>query len=77
MTVIYSIYAIFTNILAANAKGVVALDYITISLGSKETHDTEANRLYYFISCWLGVATLIIWILAIIGIKYYEAKDSK
>lgn len=77
MTIIYSVYAIITNIIASAALSAGAVDYITISLGSKETNNTAQNRLYYFISCWLGVATLIIWILAIIGIKYHEAKDSK
>lgn len=52
------------------------IDYINISLSSKQTNDTTANRMYYYVSCWLGVANVIIWLLVIIAIKYYEVKDA-
>ena len=33
--------------------------------------------MYYYISCWLGVAMLLIWILVLIAIKYKEVKDAE
>jgi hypothetical protein len=82
LLVIYSSYALATNVLASNAlsdSGVInysKIDYLSISLSSKQTNDTTSNRLYYYNSCWLGVATAIIWLLVIIWIKYTEIKDS-
>lgn len=82
LTIIYSAYSLATNILASNVVGSSILtdyskiDYINISLSSKQTNDTSANRMYYYVSCWLGVANVIIWLLVIIAIKYNEVKDS-
>ncbi len=83
LTVIYSAYALITNIAASNilnttTGGVIysQIDYIKISLSSKQTNDTPTNRSYYYISCWLGVVTMLVWLLVTIAIKYYEIKDS-
>ena len=82
MLIIYSGFALATNVLAANllsTSGVLSyskIDYINISLSSKQTNDTPMNRLYYYISCWLGVAMAIIWLLVIFAIKNAEIKDS-
>jgi len=82
MLVIYSGFALATNVLAANLlnlSGIInysKIDYINISLSSKQTYDTPTNRMYYYISCWLGVATAIIWLLVICAIKHTEIKDS-
>lgn len=82
LLVIYSGYALATNVIASNllsASGTISyskIDYINISLSSKQKYDTPTNRLYYYISCWLGVGTAIIWLLVIVAIKYYEVKES-
>ena len=79
MTLVYSIYAIVTNVIASSNGpiDISQLDYIAISLSSKQQNQTEDNKRYYFISCWLGVAMIILWIFALVGIKYKEAKDSQ
>lgn len=79
MTLVYSIYAIVTNVIASSNGpiDISQLDYIAISLSAKQQNQTEDNKRYYFISCWLGVAMIILWIFALVGIKYKEAKDSQ
>ncbi len=37
--------------------------------------DTESNRNLYYAQCWLGLLTILIWILMMVGIKYYEIKE--
>lgn len=79
MTLIYSSFALITNVIAANnissQNTQTNVDYISISLSSKQTNDTNANRQYYLIQCWLGVLTIIIWIFVLIGRKYFEIKS--
>lgn len=78
LTVIYSFFALGTNYLASRSSSISSLtsvDYIAISLSSKETNDTTQNRLYYFIQCWLGVATIGVWIIALAIMKYSEVKS--
>ena len=78
MAVVYSIYAIVTNIIASDASvsDLYALDYLVITLASKQKVVNDQNKLFYFIQCWLGVVTILIWFLVIIGIKYNEIKRS-
>jgi hypothetical protein len=78
MCAVYSIFAIVTNAIAANAdsSNLYNLDYITITLAAKQKNDTPTNRTYYFIQCWLGVVTILIWALVLIGVKYSEIKSS-
>ena len=78
MAIVYGIFAIITNVLASNASvnDLYALDYIKISLAAKQNNPTDTNKLYYFIQCWLGLVTILIWFLVIIGIKYLEIKRS-
>lgn len=79
MTIIYSAYALITNVLASRNGNLAniqsSLDYIAISLSSKETNDNATNRLYYFIQCWLGVATIVIWIFVLAYLKFNEIKS--
>ena len=72
MTLLYSIFALVTNVLASTngAIDISQLDYIAISLSSKQQYQTETNKLYYVISCWLGVGMIGLWIIALVGIKY-------
>lgn len=82
MLIVYAIYGIITNVIAsANLSSTVSgsysytIDYLSISLSSKETHDTPTNRMYYYIQCWLGVVFIIIWGLVLVFIKYSEIKN--
>jgi hypothetical protein len=75
MMIIYGAFALATNILASTAVtssgiSISTVDYISISLSSKQTNDTSRNRLYYYIQCWLGVVFTLIWSLVLIYIKY-------
>ncbi len=78
LTIIYSIFALITNVIASRNGNLVnnqsSVDYIAISLSSKQTNDNQTNRNYYLIQCWLGVANIIIWIFALAGLKYNEIK---
>jgi hypothetical protein len=80
MTVVYSIYSLITNIIAAknNAKGSsYTVDYLTISLSSKESNDTTLNRTFFYIEAWLGMVTVIIWIFIFLFNRYREFKESQ
>jgi len=72
MAVVYSIFSIVTNAIAAGASAstLYNVDYISISLAAKQQNDTAQNRLYYFIQCWLGMVVVLVWALVLIGIKY-------
>ena len=72
MTLVYSIFTLVTNVIASTngSISISSLDYIAISLSSKQQNPTETNKTYYFISCWLGVAMIGLWLLALVGIKY-------
>lgn len=66
LTVVYSIYALVTNIIASNSNtlgGSYTVDYLSISLSAKESNPTDQNKLYFYIQAWLGVATIVLWIL--------------
>jgi len=80
MAVIYGAYALGTNVLASKAVSssgisISTVDYISISLSSKQTNDTSRNRLFYYIQCWLGVVFILVWSLVLIYIKYSEVKN--
>jgi hypothetical protein len=74
LTVIYSAYALITNYMASRNGSLTnkqtSVDYISISLSSKGTNDTSTNRMYYFVQCWLGIATIVVWIFSLAGMKY-------
>jgi hypothetical protein len=73
MAVLYSIFAIVTNAIAAGASvnNLYSVDYISISLAAKQQNDTTDNRRYYFIQCWLGMVVVLVWALVLVGIKYF------
>lgn len=80
MMVIYGAFALATNVLASAAVtssgvSISSVDYISISLSSKQLNDTTKNRLYYYIQCWLGVVFILVWGLIMIYVKYSEAKN--
>lgn len=77
MTAVFSIYSLATNIIAAknNAQGSnYSVDYLTISLSSKEVNNTQLNRLFFFIQAWLGAATVIIWVIIFFVNRFREMK---
>lgn len=82
MLIVYVLYSIATNVLAAsslNSTNTIQykVDYLTISLSSKQINDTATNRMYYYVQCWLGVVTVLIWSLVLVYIKFSEIKNAK
>lgn len=77
MALVYSIYALVTNLIAAGNFDPDNFDFdasvgtLSISLAAKEVNQTEENKNYYYVSCWLGVATVILWCLIIFVLKYF------
>lgn len=68
MTVVYSAFALGTNISAAYSSNYLnsansSLDYLSISLGSKSRVNGKNSdgEQYYYISSCLGLLMLIIW----------------
>jgi hypothetical protein len=53
------------------------VDYLTISLASKQSNQTSTNENYYFIQAWLGVVMVIIWIFIFVINRYRETKDAQ
>lgn len=82
MILIYSIFAIITNISASSAYKnstenstilVSQKSYegiLLISLGSKQLHATNLDKVYYTIQCWLGVGMIVVWGILFGIIKY-------
>ena len=73
LTVVYSIYALITNIIAAKDNSLgdkYTVDYLTISLSSKQSNNTDKNKLFYFIQAWIGMGTMIIWIFVFFLNRY-------
>jgi hypothetical protein len=80
MTAVYSIYALATNIIASNSNSLgnkYTVDYLTISLASKQSNPTERNKLYFYIQAWLGMVTVIVWILFFFINRYKEYKQAQ
>ena len=89
LLVIYGCYTLATNVVAAeDFKTQSAIEtyntsdphlytssYLRISLSSKMANPTDTNQLYYYISCWLGLVTVIVWIVVLSAIKYVQNKD--
>lgn len=84
MTVVYSIYALITNLKAAGAYDSLVTEgriisifpitkgYLALSIGSKQMNPTDENAAYYLIQCWIGIGLVIIWMITIFIFKYYE-----
>ncbi len=82
MILIYSIFAIITNITASTSYKNSVVDsailvsqksyegILLISLGSKQLHETNLDKTYYTIQCWLGVAMIVVWGILFGIIKY-------
>ncbi len=80
ITAVYSIYALVTNVIASNNNTLgnnYTVDYLTISLASKQSNPTDLNKLYYYIQAWLGVVVVIIWIIFFFINRYKEYKQAQ
>lgn len=86
MTLVYSIYALVTNLMASGVYDKIVkhtsitaikstVSYISLSLGSKQLNKSIANKIYYYIQCWLGLAVLILWLIVFFLLKYFERKQ--
>jgi hypothetical protein len=83
MILIYSIYALATNVIASNNFDLCNtftdcssnIDHLTISLGSKQQNDTDQNKTYYLIQAWIGVGLVIVMAVTFFLLKFYENKQ--
>lgn len=81
LTLVYSIYSLASNMKASEnydvpADGVdTTFSWLKFSIGSKQANPTTANQNSYIIQCWLGVAVVIIWTLALFCMKYTEKSE--
>lgn len=81
--IVYGLYAIITNILSslpANAavstlKNYTPQDFLIVSIAAKEKYGTDTDKTFLTIQCWIGMALIIVWLIAIILMKYYEKKE--
>lgn len=48
------------------------LSYVSLSLGSKQLNQTDTNKLYYYIQCWIGLGVVIVWLIMFFLLKYFE-----
>jgi len=79
MLLIYAIFAFATNIVASGKYTTCGtltscstkLDYLSISLGSKQQNPTTENQAYYYAQCWLGVGMIVVWFITFAILKYY------
>ena len=70
----YSIFAIATNLKAAGVQSsnlTAVVDYISISLSAKQLSQTDDNKTYYYVQCWIGVGVVIVWIFVFFALKYF------
>ena len=79
MLLIYGIFALATNILAANNYRLANINttdpdtysgILVLSLGSKIQHNTPTDKNYYWVQCWIGVGMIVFWGLLFLLIKY-------
>jgi hypothetical protein len=82
MLLIYAIYAFATNLVASQKfkecgttisyyKCSSNLDYLAISLGSKQSNPSSENQMFYYIQTWIGMGMIIVWFLTFAALKYY------
>ena len=77
MSLVYSIYALVTNLISSNKIDTsqysidTTADVLSISLSSKMTDDTQENRTFYLVQCYIGMGLVIIWCLMFFALKYF------
>jgi predicted membrane protein len=82
MILIYGMFALATNIIASKTfqncqveayhDCAPNVDFLVLSLGSKQENPSEENQRYYIIQAWLGVAMVIVWFVTFSILKYSE-----
>ena len=81
MGIIYGVFALATNIIASNQgdpttiNSYIPEDILSISLGPKQRFQTEQNRFYYFVQCFIGMSLMIVWGITFLLLKYFEKAD--
>jgi hypothetical protein len=80
MFVVYSVYSLATNLKAANIDingnySSEILSFLSISLGSKQLYSSEEKIQMYVIGAWIGLAMLVLWSIAFLGLKYYQKES--
>lgn len=89
MLVVFTVYSLVSNVIASDSykKSLTTSDitpnllsyegFLAISLGSKQIHQTESDKISYTVQCWLGVAMIAIWIIAFGVIKLREREGAQ
>ena len=81
MSLVYSIYALVTNLIAsgkinvANYSVDTTADILSISLASKMTDHTSENSTFYLIQCYIGLGMVVIWCFLLFVLKYFEKEQ--
>ena len=80
MFVVYSVYSLASNLKAANIDingnySSQILSFLSISLGSKQLYSSEEKIQMYVIGAWIGLAMLVLWSIAFLGLKYYQKES--
>lgn len=82
LTLLYSIYALVTNLIASGKYDTsdptsidTTMTWVSLSLGSKQMNRTETNKRYYYIQAWIGAGTMIIWLFLLFAVKYFEKSE--
>lgn len=81
--IIYGCYSIITNIISslpANAalstlRSYTPKDFLIISIAPKEKYATDSDQTFLIIQCWIGMGLIIVWLISLIFMKYYEKKE--
>lgn len=77
--VVYGIYSLSTNIIATSKADQTRSLPSAISLSAKQSApSTQQNQDFYYIQCWVGLLTVILWSFCILMIKMHhiEKKSS-
>jgi uncharacterized protein (UPF0212 family) len=77
MFIVYSAYSLGTNLKAANMSiegnySSKVLNFLSISLGSKQLYTSQEKIDMYVIGAWIGLVMLLIWVAAFLALKYYQ-----
>ena len=82
LTVVYSIYSLVTNLVASGKYDTsdptsidTTLTWVSLSLGSKQVNKTEENKTFYYIQAWIGAAVMLLWLLMMFLMKYFEKEE--
>ena len=75
---VYGIYSLATNVIATNNSTEERTGTSVISLSAKQSEPiTQQNKDFYYIQCWIGLLTVVIWGGAIMIIKMFHVKKKE